>query len=52
MRGNYDYDRELSSIDTVPAYILYTLTLRGLEEPFSISAVVLCQFLVLVGKRF
>ncbi len=21
-RGNYDYDRELSSIDTVPAYIL------------------------------
>ncbi len=22
IRGNYDYDRELSSIDTVPAYIL------------------------------
>jgi hypothetical protein len=22
IRGNYDYDRELSSIDTVPAYII------------------------------
>ena len=29
-----------------------TLALRGLEELFSSCAVVLCQFLVLVGRRF
>ena len=29
IRGNYDYDRELSSIDTVPAYILSKLYVFG-----------------------
>ena len=36
IRGNYDYDRELSSIDTVPAYILSKFYVFG-QGKFQLS---------------